>query len=115
MHSSDVASSVYEGRGSLVLRSRLWGRRASGSKPDSTEDPPCMEHAKSYLGAKRPPVGVARKFEERAPDQASSSLSDSGSIFRNPSQNSPHVSSKRDVNKAKIFRLLLFILIHSDG
>ncbi|GBM53706.1 hypothetical protein AVEN_56405-1 [Araneus ventricosus] len=31
-----------EGRGGLVVRSRLWGRRAPGSKPDSTEDPPCM-------------------------------------------------------------------------
>ncbi|GBN76408.1 hypothetical protein AVEN_170013-1, partial [Araneus ventricosus] len=30
------------GRGSLVVRSRLWGRRVPGSKPDSTEDPPCM-------------------------------------------------------------------------
>ncbi|GBN40809.1 hypothetical protein AVEN_16221-1, partial [Araneus ventricosus] len=29
-------------RGSLVVRSRLRGRRAPGSKPDSTEDPPCM-------------------------------------------------------------------------
>ncbi|GBN81358.1 hypothetical protein AVEN_263796-1, partial [Araneus ventricosus] len=28
--------------GGLVVRSRLWGRRAPGSKPDSTEDPPCM-------------------------------------------------------------------------
>ncbi|GBM04675.1 hypothetical protein AVEN_21995-1 [Araneus ventricosus] len=25
---------------SLVVRSRLWGRRAPGSRPDSTEDPP---------------------------------------------------------------------------
>ncbi|GBM02425.1 hypothetical protein AVEN_76477-1 [Araneus ventricosus] len=30
------------GRGGLVVRSRLWGRRVPGSKPDSTEDPPCM-------------------------------------------------------------------------
>ncbi|GBM39364.1 hypothetical protein AVEN_119030-1 [Araneus ventricosus] len=32
----------YKGRGGLVVRSRLWGRRAPGSRPDSTEDPPCM-------------------------------------------------------------------------
>ncbi|GBL98269.1 hypothetical protein AVEN_174070-1 [Araneus ventricosus] len=25
-----------------VVRSRLWGRRVPGSKPDSTEDPPCI-------------------------------------------------------------------------
>ncbi|GBM37459.1 hypothetical protein AVEN_263137-1 [Araneus ventricosus] len=26
----------------LVVRSRLWSQRVPGSKPDSTEDPPCM-------------------------------------------------------------------------
>ncbi|GBM11712.1 hypothetical protein AVEN_75661-1 [Araneus ventricosus] len=31
-----------QGRGGLVVKSRLWGRRVPGSKPDSTEDPPCM-------------------------------------------------------------------------
>ncbi|GBM81457.1 hypothetical protein AVEN_214213-1 [Araneus ventricosus] len=31
-----------QGRGGLVVRYRLWGQRAPGSKPDSTEDPPCM-------------------------------------------------------------------------
>ncbi|GBN82150.1 hypothetical protein AVEN_65092-1 [Araneus ventricosus] len=30
------------GRGGLVVRSRLWGRRAPGSRPNSTEDPSCM-------------------------------------------------------------------------
>ncbi|GBO37517.1 hypothetical protein AVEN_67710-1 [Araneus ventricosus] len=30
------------GRGGLVVRSRPWGRRAPGSRPDSTENPPCM-------------------------------------------------------------------------
>ncbi|GBL67062.1 hypothetical protein AVEN_246745-1 [Araneus ventricosus] len=30
------------GRGGLVVRSRLWDRRVPGSRPDSTEDPPCM-------------------------------------------------------------------------
>ncbi|GBL72373.1 hypothetical protein AVEN_115306-1 [Araneus ventricosus] len=31
-----------QGRGGLVVRPRPWGRRAPGSKPDSTEDPPFM-------------------------------------------------------------------------
>ncbi|GBN26834.1 hypothetical protein AVEN_249248-1 [Araneus ventricosus] len=31
-----------EGRGGLVVRSRPRDRRVAGSKPDSTEDPPCM-------------------------------------------------------------------------
>ncbi|GBO36272.1 hypothetical protein AVEN_216986-1 [Araneus ventricosus] len=41
-----------QGRGGLVVRSRLWGRRGPGSKPDSPEDPPCvgMFHVKSYVG-----------------------------------------------------------------
>ncbi|GBN16142.1 hypothetical protein AVEN_22442-1 [Araneus ventricosus] len=30
------------GQGGLVVRSRFWGRRVPGSRPDSTEDPPCM-------------------------------------------------------------------------
>ncbi|GBM78526.1 hypothetical protein AVEN_260452-1 [Araneus ventricosus] len=38
-----------KGRGSLVVRSRLWGRRAPGSKPDSTEDPPCIEPVARYI------------------------------------------------------------------
>ncbi|GBN97226.1 hypothetical protein AVEN_82096-1 [Araneus ventricosus] len=33
---------IYKGRCGLVVGSRLWGRRVAGSKPDSTEDPPCM-------------------------------------------------------------------------
>ncbi|GBN90476.1 hypothetical protein AVEN_238463-1, partial [Araneus ventricosus] len=31
-----------KGRGGLVVRSRPWGRRVPGSKPDSTADPSCM-------------------------------------------------------------------------
>ncbi|GBM26288.1 hypothetical protein AVEN_66526-1 [Araneus ventricosus] len=31
-----------KGRGVLVVKSRLWGRRVPGSRPHSTEDPPCM-------------------------------------------------------------------------
>ncbi|GBM29586.1 hypothetical protein AVEN_130071-1 [Araneus ventricosus] len=30
------------GRDGLAAKSWLWGRSAPGSKPDSTEDPPCM-------------------------------------------------------------------------
>ncbi|GBN57659.1 hypothetical protein AVEN_23963-1 [Araneus ventricosus] len=88
------------GRGGLVVRSRLWGRRAPGLKPDSTEDPSSMDllHAKSYVVAKRPPIGVARKFGERVPAQVSSSSSDHGTKLRGPSQNSPRVATKRDVN-----------------
>ncbi|GBL72169.1 hypothetical protein AVEN_115158-1 [Araneus ventricosus] len=33
------------GSGGLVVMSRLWGRTAPGSKPDSTEDPACIGSA----------------------------------------------------------------------
>ncbi|GBM61719.1 hypothetical protein AVEN_120568-1 [Araneus ventricosus] len=55
-------------------------------------------HAKSYVVAKRPPVGVARKFGEGVPAQVSSSSSDRGSKLRGPSLNIHRVASKRDVN-----------------
>ncbi|GBM91835.1 hypothetical protein AVEN_107498-1 [Araneus ventricosus] len=32
----------FGGRGGLVVRSLLWGQRVPSSRPDSTEDPPCM-------------------------------------------------------------------------
>ncbi|GBL79053.1 hypothetical protein AVEN_48999-1 [Araneus ventricosus] len=48
-----------------------------------------------------PPVGVAWKLGEEVPAQVSSSLSDRGSKLRGPSQNSPRVASKRDVNITK--------------
>ncbi|GBM23697.1 hypothetical protein AVEN_257614-1 [Araneus ventricosus] len=95
------------GRGDLVVRSRLWSRRVPGSKPDSTEDPSCMGllHAKSYIVAKRPPVGMAWKFGEGAPAQVSSSSADRGSKLRGPSQSSPLVASKRDVNITKLLKI----------
>ncbi|GBM09798.1 hypothetical protein AVEN_234637-1 [Araneus ventricosus] len=89
----------------LVVRSRLWGRRVPGSKPNSTSYLiRCiwgLLHAKSYIVAKRPPVGVAWKFGEGVPAQVSSSSSDHGSKLRGPSQNSPRVASKWDVNITK--------------
>ncbi|GBL97333.1 hypothetical protein AVEN_170458-1 [Araneus ventricosus] len=74
----------------LVVWSQLRDRRALGSKPYSTEDPLCIL-----------PVGVAWKFGDGVPAQASSSSSDRGSKLRGPSQNSPRVASKRDVNITK--------------
>ncbi|GBM02042.1 hypothetical protein AVEN_113673-1 [Araneus ventricosus] len=47
---SDITAK--KGRGGLVVRSRLRGRRISGSKSDPTENPPSMGllQAKSYVG-----------------------------------------------------------------
>ncbi|GBN74466.1 hypothetical protein AVEN_235920-1 [Araneus ventricosus] len=42
-HKNDTSKSFkHRGRGGLVVRSRPRDRRVAGSKPDSTEDPPCM-------------------------------------------------------------------------
>ncbi|GBN64508.1 hypothetical protein AVEN_114426-1 [Araneus ventricosus] len=41
MYSMTTPSNLW-GRGGLVVRFRLWGRRVPGPRPDSTEDPPCM-------------------------------------------------------------------------
>ncbi|GBM76376.1 hypothetical protein AVEN_165977-1 [Araneus ventricosus] len=56
----DIANSVSEGnaliedvavigRGGLVVESRLWDRRVSGPRPDSTEDPPCIGPAAGQI------------------------------------------------------------------
>ncbi|GBN37501.1 hypothetical protein AVEN_11053-1 [Araneus ventricosus] len=37
-----ISGKPLEGRGGLVVSSPLWDRRVPGSKPDSTEDPPCL-------------------------------------------------------------------------
>ncbi|GBL72603.1 hypothetical protein AVEN_127866-1 [Araneus ventricosus] len=58
-------------------------------------------HVKSYVVAKRPLVGVAWKFGEGVTAQVSSSSPDRGSKLRGPSENSPRVASKRDVNITK--------------
>ncbi|GBO16878.1 hypothetical protein AVEN_75734-1, partial [Araneus ventricosus] len=66
----------------LVVRSYPLDPRISGSKLDSTEDPPCIGPPACYpirRGAKRLPAGVVRKFEEEVPAQVSSSSSDLGS------------------------------------
>ncbi|GBM00618.1 hypothetical protein AVEN_134482-1 [Araneus ventricosus] len=72
---------MVQGPGGLVVRSRFQGRRVADSKPDSTEDPPCMgpvARVKSYVVAKRSPAGVVRKFGEGVQVQVSSSSSDRG-------------------------------------
>ncbi|GBN17254.1 hypothetical protein AVEN_212951-1 [Araneus ventricosus] len=51
-------------------------------------------HAESYVVAKRPPVGVARKLGEGVKAQVSSSSSDRDSKLRGQSLNSPRVASK---------------------
>ncbi|GBL72126.1 hypothetical protein AVEN_115130-1 [Araneus ventricosus] len=60
-----------------------------------------LVHVKSYIVVKRPPVGMAWKFGEGVPAQVSFSSSDRGSKLGGPSQNSPRVASKRDVNVTK--------------
>ncbi|GBM88610.1 hypothetical protein AVEN_174344-1, partial [Araneus ventricosus] len=62
---------------------------ASGIKPNSPEDPPCMwvwRTLNRTSWVNRPFAGVVRKFGDGC--QMSFSLSDHGSKLRGPSQNS---------------------------
>ncbi|GBL77378.1 hypothetical protein AVEN_41793-1 [Araneus ventricosus] len=89
-------------RGGLVVRCRYRSCRIPGSKLDSTEDPSGPFHVKSYVGTKRHPAGVVRKFGEGVPAQVSFSSSDQGSKLRGPSQNSTRVASRWVVNITKL-------------
>ncbi|GBM29887.1 hypothetical protein AVEN_246451-1 [Araneus ventricosus] len=79
-------------------KSRLWagGLQVRNLIPLKIRRVWGLLHAKSYVVAERPPAGVAWKLGEGVPAQVSSS--DRGSKLRGPSQNSPRVASKRDVN-----------------
>ncbi|GBN29162.1 hypothetical protein AVEN_246418-1 [Araneus ventricosus] len=75
-----------EGRGGIVVR--CWPRSNVFHVRDPTPPIPVvlgLLHAKSYVGDKRPPVGVMRKLGESMPTPASSSSSDRGSKCRCPS------------------------------
>ncbi|GBN41229.1 hypothetical protein AVEN_53994-1 [Araneus ventricosus] len=74
-----------------------------------------LMHFKSYIGVKRPPTSVVRRFGEGVPDQVSSSSSDRDSKLRGPFQNSTRVSSKRDVNITKNKASLNFCTIQAGG
>ncbi|GBL85949.1 hypothetical protein AVEN_63252-1 [Araneus ventricosus] len=87
---------LLDGRGGLVVRSRLWGLRLPGLKPDSTRLG--LLHGKSKTGVKRPLLGVVRQFGKGVPAQVLFSPSDGGSKLRGLSLNSLRVASKRDVN-----------------
>ncbi|GBL88461.1 hypothetical protein AVEN_159060-1 [Araneus ventricosus] len=105
LHDRIFSEIVSSDDGTRWLSGKVLALRPQVSKPDSTEDPPCMRaplHAKSYVGDKRPPAGVVWKFGEGVPAQVSSSSSDSGSKLRDPSQNIPFVASKRDANITKL-------------
>ncbi|GBO16102.1 hypothetical protein AVEN_123467-1 [Araneus ventricosus] len=58
-------------------------------------------HAKSYVVANRPTIGVAWQLGEGVPPHVSSSSSDLCSKFRGPSQNSTRGATKQDVNITK--------------
>ncbi|GBL98709.1 hypothetical protein AVEN_8613-1 [Araneus ventricosus] len=92
------------GRGGLVVRSRLRSRRASGSKSDSTEDPPCMW----ACCTPNPTPWIKRPLNGVVPVQGSSSTS--GSKLQESSQISPRVASKRKFNgKPGVYGAHLFL------
>ncbi|GBN26961.1 hypothetical protein AVEN_239638-1 [Araneus ventricosus] len=85
------------GRSGLVVRSRPRDRRVAGSKPDSTEDPLCMEPVARQI-IRSGQTSSCWCGAEAWPAQVPSSSSDSSSKLRGKSLNSPRVASKRDVN-----------------
>ncbi|GBM59746.1 hypothetical protein AVEN_110019-1 [Araneus ventricosus] len=85
-------------RGGLVARSRPRDQRVRNPIPLKIRRVWSLLHAKSYVVVKRPPVGVAGSLKRGVPAEVSSSSPDPGSKLRVPSLNSPHVTSKRDVN-----------------
>ncbi|GBO17695.1 hypothetical protein AVEN_13973-1 [Araneus ventricosus] len=85
------------GSGDLMLRSRLRVRRFPESVQVSTKEV-FMAHVKPVV-VKCSPADVARKFGEEVGAQMSTSSSDHDSKLRGPSQNSPRVALKQDVNK----------------
>ncbi|GBM64053.1 hypothetical protein AVEN_251672-1 [Araneus ventricosus] len=100
---------MLSGRGGLVVGTRPWGRRVQNPIPLQIRRVWSQLHAKTCVVDKRPPVGVAWKFGEGVRAHVSSSSSDSSS--RGSSQNSPHISSKRDVNITKL-NLICFHFIY---
>ncbi|GBM18983.1 hypothetical protein AVEN_1598-1 [Araneus ventricosus] len=88
------------GRGGLVLRSRPQHRRVAVSKPDATEDPPCIGPVARQIirSGQTSSCWCGAEVWRGVPDQVSSSSSDHGLKLRGPSLSSPSVASKRDVN-----------------
>ncbi|GBN23758.1 hypothetical protein AVEN_25709-1 [Araneus ventricosus] len=85
-------------------RCRPGSRRVPGSKPDSTEDPSFISllHVKSYGGDQTSSRWCGAEVWRGVPAQVLSSSPDHGSKSLGPSQNSPRVASKWDVNIAKL-------------
>ncbi|GBM30203.1 hypothetical protein AVEN_165804-1 [Araneus ventricosus] len=54
--SGNIVHIAGRGRGGLVARCRLLGRRVPGSKTDSTEDPPCVGSVASLIIRRGPNV-----------------------------------------------------------
>ncbi|GBO35475.1 hypothetical protein AVEN_60485-1, partial [Araneus ventricosus] len=84
------------GRCGLVIRSRPRDRRVAGSKPDSTEDPPCMGTIARQIirSGQTSSRWCSAEVWRGVPARVSSSSSDRGSKLRGPFLNSPRVASK---------------------
>ncbi|GBL90533.1 hypothetical protein AVEN_179452-1 [Araneus ventricosus] len=98
-----ATSRSLHGRSGLVVRSRPRGWRVPGLKPDSTEELPCK---RAWCTPNLLQLVWCGSLEREEPAQVLSPSSDHGSKLRGPSQNSPRVASKRDVNKSKLTLLL---------
>ncbi|GBM08305.1 hypothetical protein AVEN_88498-1 [Araneus ventricosus] len=83
-------------RGGLVVRSRLRGQMVPGSKPDSLQELPCKRVWCTVSPLEPDVLPLVRR--ERLERWVSPSSSDHGSKLRGPSQNSPRVAAKCNVN-----------------
>ncbi|GBL92341.1 hypothetical protein AVEN_35870-1 [Araneus ventricosus] len=73
-------------------------------KPASIKDPTCLRtwFTLNLMWVKRPPaVGMEKCLERQMTVQVASSSSYCGSKLRVPSQNSPRIASKQNVNISK--------------
>ncbi|GBM84515.1 hypothetical protein AVEN_246175-1 [Araneus ventricosus] len=98
--STEVAQWKFCGPSWPARKVSISGPEASGSKPDSTEEP-SPKFFKS-IGAICHPECVMRKFGDGLPAQMPFSSSDRGSKLRCQAQNSPPVTSKRDFDINKL-------------
>ncbi|GBN98536.1 hypothetical protein AVEN_101254-1 [Araneus ventricosus] len=80
----------------LVIRSRLQGQRVPGSRPDSIQELPCKRVWCTINPSEPNVLPLVRR--ERLERWVSPSSSDHDSKLRGPSQNSPRVAAKCNVN-----------------
>ncbi|GBM10156.1 hypothetical protein AVEN_258759-1 [Araneus ventricosus] len=94
-----------EGHGGLVVRCRPRDWKVPGSKPDSIENPPCMlgRRMPNHTWGQTSAFGLGAEACKGGAISGAVPSYDRGSKLRGLSQNILPVSSKRDVDKTKLY------------